>query len=259
MTTVADANVYNLAVHGTFDDCQDIVKTLFGDEQMNQKYNFGAVNSINWARILAQIVYYFSAYFAFRKTGSSANIQFVVPTGNFGDILAGWYAKRLGLPMAKLAVATNENDILQRFWATGRYEKASSVAAPPASTTAAMDGQGSVKETLAPAMDILVSSNFERLIWTYAAEVTGSQEQAGEKLQSWMAQLKTEGKVDLSEVHELAKVEFVARRVSDPQVRFHIHALRFDSDRTPYRFCRRSKITEGLHLDTLRILTLLLD
>lgn len=218
MTTVTDDNVYNIAVHGTFDDCQDIVKTLFGDKQMNAKYNFGAVNSINWARILAQIVYYFSAYFAFRKAGGETDVQFVVPTGNFGDILAGWYAKRLGLPMDKLGIATNENDILQRFWASGRYEKASSTGGTPAST-AALEGQGGVKETLAPAMDILVSSNFERLIWSYAVETSGnSQEKAGEKLQQWMAELKSSGKVDLSEVHALAKKEFVARRVSDPQV-----------------------------------------
>lgn len=228
MTTVTDDNVYNLAVHGTFDDCQDIVKTLFGDAQMNQKYNFGAVNSINWARILAQIVYYFSAYFTFRKSGGQGDVQFVVPTGNFGDILAGWYAKQLGLPMDKLGIATNENDILERFWSSGRYEKASSTGGTPASTTTGgMEGQGGVKETLAPAMDILVSSNFERLIWSYAVATSDqSQAQAGGKLQRWMSELKSSGKVDLSEVHQLAKQEFVAKRVSDPQVRFDSLVLR---------------------------------
>lgn len=218
MTTVTDANVYNLAVAGTFDDCQDIVKTLFGDKQMNDKYNFGAVNSINWARILAQIVYYFSAYFYFRKAGGSGAPQFVVPTGNFGDILAGWYAKRLGLPMEKLGIATNENDILQRFWSSGKYEKASSVGGQPGATTA-MEGQGGVKETLAPAMDILVSSNFERLIWSYAAEALGKDQcKAGEQLQKWMADLKGSGKADLTMVHGQAKAEFMARRVSDVKV-----------------------------------------
>ncbi|GAA5884499.1 hypothetical protein JCM3774_004557 [Rhodotorula dairenensis] len=130
MTTVLDDNVFNLAVEGTFDDCQDIVKSLFNDMEFNSRYHLGAVNSINWARILAQTVYYFAAYFAVQSQIPydvlEPEIQFAVPTGNFGDVLAGWYAKHLGLPMAKLVVATNANDILARFWKTGRYEKADS-------------------------------------------------------------------------------------------------------------------------------------
>lgn len=125
MTTVLDPNVFNLAVKGTFDDCQDIVKELFGDERFNREYKLGAINSINWARILAQIVYYFSSYFALRKRlglqdGEEVVVQYVVPTGNFGDILAGFYAKKLGLPMGGgqgtpgLVIATNANDILTR-------------------------------------------------------------------------------------------------------------------------------------------------
>jgi threonine synthase len=126
MTTVLDDNVHNLAMEGTFDDCQDVVKLLFSDPEFNATHHLAAVNSINFARILAQIVYYFSAYFQFtkqQKQQNEASMQFVVPTGNFGDVLAGYYAKRLGLPMENLVVATNENDILQRFWKTGRYEK----------------------------------------------------------------------------------------------------------------------------------------
>ncbi|TQS32888.1 hypothetical protein Golomagni_06783, partial [Golovinomyces magnicellulatus] len=186
MTTVPDKNVHNLSVGGTFDDCQDILKVLFADKDINSTLNLGAVNSINWARILAQIVYYFSAYFSFRKQlglkdsePTPADLEFVVPTGNFGDILAGYYAKRMGLPVSRLVVATNENDILQRFWATGRYEK-SSAPAPTASASSAQtepaqgssDGaqQGGVRATLSPAMDILVSSNFERLLWYIAYE-----------------------------------------------------------------------------------------
>ncbi|KAG2367458.1 tryptophan synthase beta subunit-like PLP-dependent enzyme [Suillus spraguei] len=164
MTTVTDENVHNLAVKGTFDDCQDIVKALFADTAFNAKHHLGAVNSINWARILAQTVYYFLSYFAIRRTlPADAELQFIVPTGNFGDILAGYYAKRMGLPMAKLVIATNANDILTRFWKTGRYEKVDSN-----SSSAVVGG---VVETLSPAMDILVSSNFERCCGTLPSKV----------------------------------------------------------------------------------------
>jgi threonine synthase len=126
MTTVTDANVHNLALRGTFDDCQDAVKALFADSAFNARHRLGAVNSINWARILAQTVYYFHAYLALVKSkGEGVKVQFVVPTGNFGDVLAGWYATRMGLPTgAPLAIATNSNDILARFWATGVYATA---------------------------------------------------------------------------------------------------------------------------------------
>jgi len=107
MTTITDVNVHNIAVEGTFDDCQDIVKALFGDRKFNEKHRLGAVNSINWARILAQTVYYFLSYFRVQAISPGARIQYVVPTGNFGDVLAGYYAKRMGLPMDKLVIATN--------------------------------------------------------------------------------------------------------------------------------------------------------
>lgn len=125
MTTVLDENVFNLAVKGTFDDCQDVVKACFGDRDFNAQYRLGAINSINWARILAQIVYYFSSYFALQKqfAGKKVAVQYVVPTGNFGDILAGFYAKKLGLPSGTkdapgLVIATNANDILTRCGVT---------------------------------------------------------------------------------------------------------------------------------------------
>lgn len=132
MTTVTDANVHNLALRGTFDDCQDAVKALFADTEFNARHRLGAVNSINWARILAQTVYYFHAYLALVKAkGEGVKVQFVVPTGNFGDVLAGWYATRMGLPTgAPLGIATNSNDILARFWATGVYATAAEESTP---------------------------------------------------------------------------------------------------------------------------------
>lgn len=147
MTSVLDANVFNLAVKGSFDDCQLIMKTLFSDLAFKDRYELGTVNSVNWARVLSQIVYYFYAAFrVFEETGA-AQVQFAVPTGNFGDILAGWYAKRMGLPIRRLILATNENDILARFFNTGLYAK------------------GPVVSTVNPSMDIQVASNFER--WLY--------------------------------------------------------------------------------------------
>lgn len=245
MTTVLDENVHNLAVEGSFDDCQDIVKASFSDAEFNAKHRLGAINSINFARILAQIVYYFSAYFQICKdlkvdpsSPDAANVQFVVPTGNFGDILAGYYAKRLGLPIkGGLVVATNENDILQRFWTSGKYEKASAEidvsgdvpqTAPAAGSSDGAQAQaqaqaqivGGVKATLSPAMDILVSSNFERLLWYIAFETTGSAEKAGDQVKSWQDDLKTKGKMQVTpEQLEIAQRDFSAKRVSDEQIR----------------------------------------
>lgn len=231
MTTVLDSNVHNLALEGTFDDCQDVVKLLFSDPEFNKKHHLAAINSINFARILAQIVYYFSAYFQLRTAGVGAqgeDIEFVVPTGNFGDVLAGYFAKRLGLPISKLVVATNENDILQRFWATGRYEKqassggSASAAGQTGPAVGSSDGsQGGVKATLSPAMDILVSSNFERLLWYIAYETSGrSRKAAGAQLQTWMKQLKEQGKLEVSpEQLALARKDFDAERVSDGQTK----------------------------------------
>ena len=114
MTTVTDDNVHNIAVKGTFDDCQNMVKGFFGDLEFKQKYSLGAVNSINWARVLAQVVYYFYASFRV-TTHPGQKVIFSVPTGNFGDIFAGYIALRMGLPIDRLLLATNENNILTRF------------------------------------------------------------------------------------------------------------------------------------------------
>ncbi|KAI4869124.1 threonine synthase [Hypoxylon rubiginosum] len=233
MTTVLDANVHNLAVKGTFDDCQDIVKALFADPDINSTFNLGAVNSINWARILAQIVYYFYSYFSLVKSSGLTlgdKVRYVVPSGNFGDILAGYFAHRMGLPIGKLVIATNENDILDRFWKTGRYEK-KPAKGEEAKGGLAVDGveahEEGVKETLSPAMDILVSSNFERLLWFLAYEfaaVAGmddewNRKQAGQEVSSWMKELKSSGGFGpvYQDVHASAKRDFESERVSDAQ------------------------------------------
>ncbi|KAK9373823.1 tryptophan synthase beta subunit-like PLP-dependent enzyme [Lipomyces chichibuensis] len=218
MTTVTDANVHNFAVKGDFDDCQDIVKTLFDDVEFNQKHHLAAVNSINWARILAQTTYYFYSYLTLLKKVGSENIsvRYVVPTGNFGDILAGFYAKRMGLPVEKLIIATNANDILDRFWKSGVYEK-----------RAPLSDVESVKETLSPAMDILISSNFERLLWYLAREqLSSSNEEAGQYIQKWMIELKTTGKFSVPKtVLDAGLKEFASDSVSDEQTVETIKAI----------------------------------
>lgn len=147
MTTVLDDNVFNLSVDGTFDDCQRIMKALFCDLPFKQEYVLGAVNSVNWARVLVQIVYYFSAGLYVCNTQGANKVRFAVPTGNFGDILAGYYAAQMGLPVGKLILATNENDILSHFFKTGEYR------------------MGQVVPTISPSMDIQVASNFERYLF----------------------------------------------------------------------------------------------
>ncbi|KAK4442959.1 tryptophan synthase beta subunit-like PLP-dependent enzyme [Podospora aff. communis PSN243] len=234
MTTCADANVFNLAVKGTFDDCQDIVKALFNDPETNSQLSLGAVNSINFARILAQIVYYFYSYFSLARQSKDFKVgdkvRFVVPTGNFGDILAGYFAKRMGLPVDKLVIATNENDILDRFWKTGRYEKKATTG-QAAEGGLEVDGvkahEEGVKETLSPAMDILVSSNFERLLWFLAYEFAAAvgmdeefnRKQAGQEVAAWLKDLKNKGGFGpvYKDVMESARKTFESERVSDPQ------------------------------------------
>ena len=147
MTTVTDPNVFNLAIRGTFDDGQRIVKEVFGDLEFKSSLSLGAVNSINWARVLAQVVYYFYAFGRVQRDTGCKEVYFSVPTGNFGDIFAGYIAKRMGLPIRRLILATNENDILSRFVGQGDYSIAD------------------VVETPAPSMDIQLASNFERYLY----------------------------------------------------------------------------------------------
>ena len=144
MTTVAADNVHNVAIEGTFDDCQALVKAMFNDTGFRSRLNLAAINSINWGRIMAQAVYYVSA--ALALGGPWRRVSLSVPTGNFGDVYAGYVAHRIGLPIAQLTVATNRNDILARFFASGTYSA------------------GEVAPTMSPSMDIQVASNFERLL-----------------------------------------------------------------------------------------------
>jgi threonine synthase len=233
MTTVLDANVHNIAVQGTFDDCQDMVKALFGDAEMNKEHHLAAVNSINWARILAQITYYFYAYFQLLKQeqGMKKQVKFLVPTGNFGNILAGYYAKRMGLPIARLVISTNENDILHRFWQTGTYSKHdahSEKAHGGFKGDGAQAHEAHVKETPSPAMDILVSSNFERLLWHLRLQyefdenperrIEVSVRMAGAKIHEWFLHLKTHGFFTVEpEMLDLATEIFGTYRVSNEE------------------------------------------
>ena len=144
MSTVKEKNVFNIAIEGNFDDCQNLVKSMFTDKEFSDSINMSGVNSINWARIIAQSVYYFFTYFLLKKEGP---INFSVPTGNFGDVYAGYLSKKMGLPINKLIVATNQNAILHKAISNGKYEAET------------------VFETISPSMDIQVASNFERLIY----------------------------------------------------------------------------------------------
>jgi len=182
MYSLQDANIFNIALRGVFDDCQDIVKKLSGDAEFKERYRIGAVNSINWARVAAQAVYYFKAYFAVTKQNGEP-ASFAVPSGNFGNIYAGYVARQMGLPIAKLVVATNENDVLDEFFRTGRYR-----ARKPAE----------VHATSSPSMDISKSSNFER----YVCDLLGRDYARIKKL--W-TQLEREGAFEL-ERGELARV-----------------------------------------------------
>ncbi|MCG8426315.1 MAG: threonine synthase [Chromatiales bacterium] len=198
MTTVLDKNVHNIAIQGTFDDGQRIVKELFNDLAFKDEYSLGAVNSINWARILAQVVYYFYAWG--RVTGGDVQqqVSFSVPTGNFGDIFAGYVAKRMGLPVQRLILATNRNDILSRFVNTGVYQL------------------GDVQPTISPSMDIQISSNFERYLYFLMDE-------SSEQVKTLMAEMATSGKLSVSE-EKRREVEslFFAAAVSEEETQAQI-------------------------------------
>ncbi|KAA9027046.1 threonine synthase [Niallia endozanthoxylica] len=174
MTTVDDESVLNLAIEGTFDDGQRIIKEIFADLDFKEKYHLRAINSINFARILAQTVYYFYAYFQVAKEKDIQSLNFSVPTGNFGDIFAGYLAKRMGLPVGKLIVATNENNILERFIKEGVYQP------------------GEFHSTYSPSMDIQVASNFERYLYYLLGESSNA-------TTVFMDQFKAEGKITVNE------------------------------------------------------------
>ena len=191
MTTVIAPNVHNVAVQGTFDDCQALVKALFNDAAFRAEARLGAVNSINWARIMAQIVYYVHA--ALQLGGPQRAIAFAVPTGNFGDVYAGYAAHRMGLPVSQLVVATNRNDILARFLADGAYH-------PTA-----------VEPTMSPSMDIQVASNFERLLFELYRR-------SGEDVGALMTGLARSGQFTVPPgVLEEAQALFDARSVNEDE------------------------------------------
>ena len=175
MYSLQDANIFNIAIEGTFDDCQDVVKAVNADAGFKAKHSIGAVNSINWARVVAQVVYYFKGYFA--ATGSNdEQVSFCVPSGNFGNVFAGHVAKRMGLPIKRLFLATNENDVLDEFFRTGRYRPR---------------GSADVHTTSSPSMDISKASNFERFIW----DAVGKD---GDTVAWLWKQVEEEGGFDLS-------------------------------------------------------------
>ena len=149
MFSLQDKNIYNIATDGVFDDCQDIVKAVSNDLAFKREYKIGTVNSINWARLMAQVVYYFAGYFQATKSNTE-KVSFTVPSGNFGNVCAGHVARMMGLPIAKLVVATNENDVLDEFFRTGVYR---------------VRGSADTHETSSPSMDISKASNFERFVF----------------------------------------------------------------------------------------------
>jgi threonine synthase len=149
MYSLQEPNIFNLAIEGVFDDCQDIVKAVSNDLDFKRKYRIGTVNSINWARLMAQVVYYFAGYFQ-ATTNNEQKVSFTVPSGNFGNVCAGHVARMMGLPIARLVVATNENDVLDEFFRTGIYR---------------VRGAADTHETSSPSMDISKASNFERFVF----------------------------------------------------------------------------------------------
>ena len=178
MYSLQDENIHNIAVDGVFDECQDIVKALASDLEFKSAYRLGAVNSINWARIAAQVVYYFWGWLRATEPGSTQQVSFCVPSGNFGNILAGHIAREMGLPVRRLVLATNENNVLEEFFRTGVYRPRSS-----AQTHA----------TSSPSMDISKASNFERFIFDLLGRDTA-------KLKALWAGLEEQGSFDLSEL-----------------------------------------------------------
>ena len=191
MSTVKDKNVFNIAIEGNFDNCQNLVKSMFSDKEFSNSINMSGVNSINWARIIAQVVYYFYSYFLLKN---KKPINFSVPTGNFGDVYAGYISKKMGLPINKLIVATNQNDILHRAISNGNYM--------------AED----VFETISPSMDIQIASNFERLIYDL-------NNQNDIETKSVMEEIKTKSKYIISkEKLEIIKKDFLSASMKETEV-----------------------------------------
>jgi len=192
MTTGKEKNVYNIAVEGSFDDCQNLVKAMFTDKTFANEIKMSGVNSINWARIIAQSVYYFYSYFLIKDNDKPIN--FSVPTGNFGDVYAGYLAKKIGLPINKFIVATNQNDILHRAISKGTYETEN------------------VSETISPSMDIQIASNFERLIYDL-------KNHSDEKTIEVMKSIKEKGKyvIDKESLDKI-NIDFLSSRMDENEI-----------------------------------------
>jgi len=206
MTTVLDENVHNIAIKGTFDDGQSIVKQLFNDLEFKGEYSLGAVNSINWARILAQVVYYFYAWGRVTEANPNRRLTYSVPTGNFGDIFAGYIAMRMGLPVDKLILATNRNDILTRFVNSGVY------------------AAQQVHHTRSPSMDIQISSNFERYLYYLMDEDPA-------KVRELMDDMTRDGRLEVSEEkQERVRRLFTAKAVGETET--------LEQIRITYRYCK---------------------
>ncbi|MGB5560666.1 MAG: threonine synthase, partial [Paracoccaceae bacterium] len=230
MTTPTEANVHALAVHGDFDDCQGKLKDMFNDFAFRDEVRLAGVNSINWARVLAQVVYYFTA--AVSLGAPHRPVSFTVPTGNFGDIFAGYIARRMGLPIEKLIVATNQNDILHRTLTSGAY------------TTSG------VKPSISPSMDIQVSSNFERaLFYAYGRDASA--------VAQLMDELKTGGGFKVSQgALEVLRETFASGRVSEEETST---TIRVTHERTGEILCPHTavgvKVAED-HLGSTPMITL---
>ena len=193
MYSLQDPNIHNIAVKGVFDEAQDIVKALSSDLEFKNRYRLGAVNSINWGRIAAQIVYYFHGWLQ-ATTGPGQVVSFAVPTGNFGNILSGHLARQMGLPIHRLVLATNENNVLEEFFSSGIYRPRT-----PAQTLA----------TSSPSMDISRASNFERFVFDLV-------DRDPKRVSALWQQLGTEGSFDLSAMHARLNTEFGFAKFSLP-------------------------------------------
>ncbi len=221
MTTVPDENIHCISIDGTFDDCQAIVKDAFDDKTFRDRVSLGAVNSINWARVLAQMTYYFWAYYRIQSVGGldgendECTVHCSVPTGNFGDVLAGYYARCMGLPLGHLLVATNENDILYRFFTSGKYWKTE------------------VIPTISPSMDITVSSNFERYLFSLCGNDPST-------LRQWMENFEKTGKLTVEgDLLSTVKSDFLSSRVS---MKENLENIQKQWIENSYLFCPHSSI-----------------
>ncbi|MFK5926271.1 MAG: threonine synthase [Desulfuromusa sp.] len=201
MTTVVDNNVFNIAVEGTFDDAQSIVKEIFGDLEFKEHYTLGAINSINWVRILAQVVYFFYAWFQVSQKTGAEQINVAVPTGNFGDIFAGYIARKMGAPINQLILATNSNNILSRGVNAGDYSMAD------------------VHHSFSPSMDILVASNFERYLY-YLLDCNA------EKVAQAMESFKLNGRLEFTDAQKKQlKLDFTSSSIDDDETLATIRAF----------------------------------